>query len=78
MLYQFVEPKDGNELQYVGVYVMRWNPSWGEPTVGFREADTEQMIERIMAGVQALTNATDGIEDEMRAVLRKCLEPDDE
>jgi len=26
-------------LQYVGVYVTRWQPAWGQPTIGFVEAD---------------------------------------
>jgi len=35
-------------LQYVGVYVLRWRPEWGEPTVGFVEDDsTEERIARL-------------------------------
>ena len=72
-----VDLDDGVELQFVGVYVLRWEGVWGEPTVGFARCDTKQMLDRLMAGIKGLTNATDGIEDEMRDVLRKCLEPDD-
>ena len=29
---------EGQPVQYVGVYCLRWQRAWGEPTVGFREA----------------------------------------
>ena len=76
-LYNRVEPEDGVELQFVGVYVLRWERAWGEPTVGFVECDTEQMLDRLMAGIEGLTSATAGIEDEVRDMLRKCVEGDD-
>ena len=39
MRYKQVDPSYGNVMQFVGVYVRKWNPEWGEPTVGFIEDD---------------------------------------
>lgn len=39
MAYKMVELKEGIEVQYVGVYVLRWQKEWGEPQVGFVEDD---------------------------------------
>ena len=36
-LYKQVELKEGIEVQYLGVYILRWRPEWGEPSVGFVE-----------------------------------------
>ena len=37
MLFEMVELEEGVEVQWVGVYVLKWQPEWGQPTVGFRE-----------------------------------------
>jgi hypothetical protein len=42
-LFKVVEPKEGVDVQFVGVYVLRWNPEWGEPTVGFIEVDESEL-----------------------------------
>jgi len=43
MLYKRVELKDGVEVQFVGVYVLKWKKEWGQPEVGFVEVeDTRQ------------------------------------
>ena len=72
-LYNSVELEEDVMLIFVGVHALRWNPAWGEPTIGFREADTEQMLDRLMAGIEGLAGATAGIEDECREMLRKCI-----
>lgn len=41
MLYKQVELKEGVPVQYLGVYVLRWRPEWGEPTVGFVEVEED-------------------------------------
>jgi len=41
MLYKRVELKEGNEVQYLGVYVLRWQREWGEPSVGFVETTSK-------------------------------------
>lgn len=37
-MYNVVDVNDNN-VQFVGVYVTRWQQEWGTPTVGFVEAD---------------------------------------
>jgi hypothetical protein len=39
MLYKQVELEEGNYVQYLGVYVLRWQKEWGEPQVGFVEQE---------------------------------------
>ena len=39
VVYKQTELKEGTPLQFLGVYATRWEPEWGEPTVGFREVD---------------------------------------
>ena len=34
-LYKKVEVDETTPVQYVGVYVTRWHPEWGEPSVAF-------------------------------------------
>lgn len=38
-LYEMVELKDGEPVQFLAVYTLRWRPEWGQPEVGFREAE---------------------------------------
>ena len=40
MLVESIELKEGTEVQWVGVYVLKWRSEWGQPTVGFRELDS--------------------------------------
>ena len=39
--YKMVDLKDGVIVQYVGVYVLKWKPEWGQPSVGFVEINEE-------------------------------------
>ena len=39
MLYKQVPLEEGQEIVYVGVHVINWQPEWGEPTVGFVPVD---------------------------------------
>jgi DNA-directed RNA polymerase subunit RPC12/RpoP len=42
MLYQMVELEDGAEVQYLGVYALKWrHDEWGPPSVGFVERNVE-------------------------------------
>jgi len=41
-LFKQVELKDGELVQFVGVYVTRWQPEWGQPSVGFVEVDENE------------------------------------
>jgi hypothetical protein len=40
-LYHRYEVDETTPVQYAGVYVTRWRPEWGEPTVLFREVDDD-------------------------------------
>jgi len=78
MLYKRVEPEDGTELQFVGVYVLRWIHAWGEPTVGFVAIDEEAVIEsfeslidHVMAQEEKAEPMSKG---EVRVAIRQCLE----
>ena len=51
-LYRRVELKEGHLVQYVGVYILRWNRAWGDPQVGFVEVDDDPQ-EAIRAGLQS-------------------------
>ena len=43
MLYKMISPlKEGDEVQYVGVYVLRWNKT-EEPEVGFVPASQKEI-----------------------------------
>ena len=37
-LYEAIEIKEGEPVQYLGVYVLDWRAEWGQPAIGFREA----------------------------------------
>jgi len=38
-MYKRVELSEGQPVHFVGVYVTRWQREWGNPTVGFVEAE---------------------------------------
>jgi len=40
-MFQMVELKEGVPVQYLGVYVTRWESEWGLPQYGFVEAPHE-------------------------------------
>jgi len=43
-LFKIVEPlEEGDEVTYVGVYVLKWYRSPQEPTVGFTPASDEEV-----------------------------------
>jgi len=56
--YKMVELSEagGEIVQYVGVYVLKWDRAWGQPTVGFCEDEEEntQAIEAIPDMIEAL------------------------
>ncbi len=39
MMYKRVDLQDGVKVQYVGVYVLKWNFDCGQPETGFTEID---------------------------------------
>ena len=38
-LYKLVDLEEGELVNYVGVYVTRWQREWGQPAVGFVEVE---------------------------------------
>lgn len=39
-MWKLIEPlEDGVPVVFVGVHALRWRPEWGEPRVGFIQAD---------------------------------------
>jgi len=44
MFYKRIELEEGVEVQFVGVYVLKWGKT-DKPTIGFREASDEEIIE---------------------------------
>jgi len=51
--YKMVELKDGEPVQYLGVYVTRWTSEMGEPTVGFVEDDEVEILRARVAELEA-------------------------
>lgn len=39
VVYKPTKLEEGTPLQFLGVYATRWEPEWGNPTVGFLEVD---------------------------------------
>ncbi len=37
MIVEKIDLEEGEQVQWVGVYILKWRPEWGQPTVGFRE-----------------------------------------
>lgn len=51
MLYKMIEdPQDGDEVQYLAVYALRWRPEWGAPQYAFVEATEEEIAEEATDG----------------------------
>jgi len=60
MHYRAVELEEGESVQYLGVYALRWKWAWGEPTIGFVEADisrNEIIDECVQAAINGYTEA---------------------
>ena len=74
-MYKRVQLEDGQPVQFDGVYVIRWKPEWGQPTVGFVEAEytLEDALDELM-DVQLTDNTHDGAlhaRDEIEEILIK-------
>jgi hypothetical protein len=41
-LYHCYDVDEETPVQFAGVYVTRWRPEWGEPTVLFREVEDDE------------------------------------
>ena len=61
-------------LQFVGVYVLKWRPEWGEPTAGFVDDDeSDERIEELQANKRELRAELAALTSE-RDRLREALD----
>ena len=78
MLYKAVPLEDGEELQYLGVYVLKWRREWGDPAIGFVELDTAAVIESVESLINHVMAQEEKAEPmsaaEVRVAIRQCLE----
>lgn len=78
MLYKAVPLEDGNELQYLGVYVLRWKREWDDPTIGFVELDTAVVIESVESLINHVMAQEEKAEPmskaEIRVAIQQCLD----
>jgi len=49
MKYIRVELSEGVPVQFLGVYALRWQPEWGQPSVGFIEAEDDNELAAALA-----------------------------
>ena len=47
-LYRKVGIDETTPVTYVGVYVLKWQPEWGEPSVAFMPAEDDTELNKIM------------------------------
>ena len=52
---EMLKPTEGEECQWLGVYVTRWQREWGEPSVMFRDVVIPDLVS--LAEVGALVKA---------------------
>ena len=52
IIYKEVELKEGNPVQYVGVYLLRWRQEWGQPTIGFVEDEIGEALHEFKKWMQ--------------------------
>lgn len=77
MAYKKVELADGVPVMFLGVYVLRWLPQWGSPTVGF--VDISYNLDNALSdlyGVQLIDNTAseaDIAQKEIEAIFRKLV-----
>lgn len=59
MSWKMIDMKDYKDepLQFVGVYVLRWQPQWGTPSVGFVEEDESDELSILRTRVEELEQA---------------------
>lgn len=59
MLYQMVELEEGVDVQYLGVYALKWKREWGPPSVGFVEPDQHERLLQEHTALQELLAVQD-------------------
>ncbi len=74
VVYRQTSLKEGTPLQFLGVYATRWDPAWGDPTVGFLEVDyrlDDALTD--LASVQLIDNTGKEARKEIEEILRKLV-----
>ena len=73
-LVEMLEPTEGEDCQWVGVYVTRWQREWGEPSVMFRDVVTADIasVPEVKALVDAAQAVVDGARKEIVTVGCAC------
>lgn len=68
-LYRAIDnPPEGTPLQFVGVYITRWRPEWGEPTIGFIEAEVEAETIAGMVPIPPVTDRISRVQSDLFAI----------
>jgi len=44
---EMLEPTEGEPCQWLGVYITKWRPEWGQPSVMFRTADVQTCVPEV-------------------------------
>ena len=63
-LYRGGPPVEGEDVQYLGVYVLRWQREWGEPSMAFVEADDGE-DKQLTTAIEALRRLRSAMDVEM-------------
>lgn len=82
-MYRMIEnPKDGDKVQYLGVYVLKWRPEWGKPDAAFVEAEDKdpkrykKVVSALWKGLDNIVSQTgdaNSIEHEMEWIRYKAI-----
>jgi len=74
--YKMVELSEagGEIVQYVGVYVLKWDRTWGQPTVGFCENEEEIDMSDMIEALKAVVRWQDCIPTEVSNLAKAALE----
>ena len=58
---KMVESQEGEYVQWVGVYVLKWQPEWGTPEVAFVEEENPLLdaAPDMLAALKAMLDADD-------------------
>ena len=66
MLFKKYDVDEVTPVQCAGVYVLNWRSEFGQPGALFREADTEEMAAKAVAGILADLTDRRGLKHEWR------------
>lgn len=73
VVYKQTGLEEGTPLQFLGVYATRWEPEWGNPTVGFLEVDYR--LDDALTDLASI-QLTDEVREEIKEILRKLIGED--